>query len=350
MNKLDISDWQEFRISELFITEPSKNKLQVPTGASIARKDLVDGDIPRITVTNFNNGIVGYYKNIDSDNYRVFENFISVSFLGTIFYHPYKATLDMKVHCLKLKNKELNNDIALFLISVIKKHISYFAYNDQLSSTVLPQLSILLPVKDNEPNWLYMENYIKSLYAMEREKISTIAQGAEKQSKKRVDISKWGTFAISELFSHIQQGKRLKKHDQVEGNIPFVMAGRTNTGVANYIANPIVMFPKNSITIDIFGNTFYREYEFSAGDDTGVYWNTKQTYSKNVMLFLVVVIQKAIQESFDFSDKLRSSKSLDIAISLPITANNTPNWQYMEDYMSNIFSKMNNNYTKLKVV
>ena len=68
------------------------------------------------------------------------------------------------------------------------------------------------------------------------------------------------------------------------------------------------------------------------------------------MLFLVAVIQKAIQESFDFSDKLRSSKSLDIAISLPITANNTPNWQYMEDYMSNIFSKMNNNYTKLKVV
>ncbi len=38
----------------------------------------------------------------------------------------------MKVHCLKLKNKDLNKDIALFLISVIKKHISYFAYNDQL--------------------------------------------------------------------------------------------------------------------------------------------------------------------------------------------------------------------------
>ena len=68
------------------------------------------------------------------------------------------------------------------------------------------------------------------------------------------------------------------------------------------------------------------------------------------MLFLVVVIQKAIQESFDFSDKLRSSKSSDIAISLPITANNSPNWQYMEDYMSNIFSKTKNNYTKLKVV
>lgn len=68
------------------------------------------------------------------------------------------------------------------------------------------------------------------------------------------------------------------------------------------------------------------------------------------MLFLVAVIQKAIQESFDFSDKLRSSKSSDIVVSLPITANNSPNWQYMEDYISNIFSKMNNNYSKLKVV
>ncbi|VEI44402.1 Uncharacterised protein [Actinobacillus equuli] len=29
------------------------------------------------------------------------------------------------------------------------------------------------------------------------------------------------------------------------------MAGRTNTGVANHISNPIVMFPKNAITIDI---------------------------------------------------------------------------------------------------
>jgi hypothetical protein len=125
MNKLDISSWKEFKIAELFITETSKskskNKLQVPTGATIARKDLTDGDIPRITVTNLNNGIIGYYKNIQSDNYRVHENFISVSFLGTIFYHPYRASLDMKVHCLKLKEKSLDHYIALFLIGIIKK-------------------------------------------------------------------------------------------------------------------------------------------------------------------------------------------------------------------------------------
>lgn len=98
----------------------------------------------------------------------MYENFISVSFLGTIFYHPYQASLDMKVHCLKLKEKSLNLYIALFLIGIIKKKVSYFAYNDQLSSSILPEVSILLPVKNSQPNWEYMENYIKALYSRER--------------------------------------------------------------------------------------------------------------------------------------------------------------------------------------
>ncbi len=347
MNRLDISNWKEFNISELFITETNKNKLQVPTGAAIAKKDLTDGDIPRVTVTNMNNGIVGYYKNVQSDDYRVYENFISVSFLGTIFYHPYQASLDMKVHCLKLKERRLNNYIAFFLISIIKKQVSYFAYNDQLSSSTLTGLSIFLPVKNNEPDWEYMESYVKGIYSRERGNISVVTEYIEKSIAKKVDIAKWGEFSISQLFNQIQQGKRLKKHDQIEGNIPFVMAGRTNTGVANYISNPIVMFPKNSITIDIFGNTFYREYEFSAGDDTGVYWSTITTYSKNILIFLATVIQKTIQKNYDFSDKLRSSKSSDIKILLPITTSNTPDWQYMEDYISHLFQQQNNGLQQL---
>src|SRR5690606_27132980 len=90
---------------------------------------------------------------------------------------------------------------------------------------------------------------------------------------------------FKQIFNRITQGKRLKKDDQLPGDIPFVMAGITNTGVVNYISNRVEKFPKNSITIDIFGNTFYRDYSFGAGDDTGVYWNDVKNYSKPVMLF-----------------------------------------------------------------
>ncbi len=82
---------------------------------------MLDGKTPRISATNTDNGILDYYKDIDDKNYRVFENFISVSFLGTVFYHKCKASLDMKIHCLKLKNKELNREVAFYLTSIIRQ-------------------------------------------------------------------------------------------------------------------------------------------------------------------------------------------------------------------------------------
>lgn len=104
----------------------------------------------------------------------------------------------------------------------------------------------------------------------------------------------------------IVQGRRLKKDDQIPGTIPFVMAGTTNSGVVNYISNPVARFPKNSITVDIFGNVFYRDFEFGAGDDTGVYWNDNEgkEYSKEAMLFFAIVIAKSLSGKFSFGNKI----------------------------------------------
>ena len=96
------------------------------------------------------------------------------------------------------------------------------------------------------------------------------------------------------------------------------MAGITNTGVINYISNPVASFPKNSITVDIFGNTFYRDYDFGAGDDTGVYWNDDVEYSKDAMLFFAVAMQKALLGRFSYGKKLRSSQSLQFKMMLPV--------------------------------
>ena len=89
-----------------------------------------------------------------------------------------------------------------------------------------------------------------------------------------LDTVTLGTFSFHQLFDSIVQGRRLKKQDQVSGKMPFVMAGVTNTGVVDYIGNQVRIFPKNSLTVDIFGNVFYRSYEYGMGDDTGAYWNT----------------------------------------------------------------------------
>ena len=147
---------------------------------------------------------------------------------------------------------------------------------------------------------------------------------------------KWGECRIKDIFNHIEQGRRLKKNDQKQGNIPFVMAGTTNTGVVNYISNPVAFFPKNAITIDIFGNTFYREYAFGAGDDTGVYWNDQIAYSHNTMLFFAVAMQKALNGKYSFGKKLRSSQSENFLIKLPITENGNINFDFMESFIAEL--------------
>ena len=142
----------------------------------------------------------------------------------------------------------------------------------------------------------------------------------------------WGEFEFKQIFNNIKQGRRLKKEDQKEGTIPFVMSGTTNTGVVGYISNPVASFPSNSITVDIFGNTFYRNFDFGAGDDTGVYWNDKENYSKDEMLFFTAAMGKSLFGKFDYGNKLRSSQSFDIKMQLP-TKNNKPDYATMETFI-----------------
>lgn len=135
------------------------------------------------------------------------------------------------------------------------------------------------------------------------------------------------------MFNHIEQGRRLKKEDQRPGNIPFVMSGITNQGVIGYISNPVASFPANSITVDIFGNSFYRSYAFGAGDDTGVYWSDTINYSKASMLFFTAAIERSLEGKYSYGHKLRSSQSFDFLISLPQTADGKIDFAFMEEFV-----------------
>ena len=152
---------------------------------------------------------------------------------------------------------------------------------------------------------------------------------------KKLSNVEWGEYEFQQIFNRIEQGRRLKKGDQLPGDIPFVMAGITNTGVINYISNPVASFPKNSITVDIFGNTFYRDYDFGAGDDTGVYWNDNVKYSKDAMLFFAVAMQKALLGRFSYGKKLRSSQSLNFKMMLPVK-NDKIDFEFISSFIAEL--------------
>jgi hypothetical protein len=265
---------------------------------------------------------------------------------ATMFYQERPYFTGDKIKVLQCKYTQFSKQNAIFIVLALEKAFSSFSWGaSSFNVKIIEETKITLPTKDGAIDFAFMEDFISEiekqpLTALENYltitglKDYTLTE-QEEETLNSLDKVKWKEYRFADIFNNIQQGRRLKKDDQIEGSIPFVMAGVTNTGVVNYISNPVATFPKNSITIDIFGNAFYRNYDFGAGDDTGVYWNTERKLSREMMLFLTKTSEKALQGKFSYGKKLRSSQSLNFRMKLP-TKNGTPDYDFMNTYIKAI--------------
>ena len=349
MAKIDTREWQEFRIWELFETKTIGNKIQVPTGANIPTKDLSEnGSIPRITVTGVNNGISGTYDYCGGNtaDYRVFENFISVSFLGTVFYHEEKASLDMKVHCLKPIDMTLNQYIGHFLVTAIKASLKGSSYADQISSTVLPQLSIKLPTTPaGLPDYAYMEEYMRRLEDSVSSSLTAL-QSAQEQEKKKIDVSEWKPFHLYDIFE-ISMGNKFDRSKMTQNNqaINFVGRSALNNGVACVVdfvnKNGAIVEPYKAGDITIamggsIGSAFVQEKDFYTSQNVCVLHTDNPSITKHVKQFIVTAIIASCNNYEAFVDELNRHIKTDFVMYLPVTSDGNPDWEYMESYMRKI--------------
>lgn len=327
-------EWGEYNLEELFGKSTRGKRLK--------SADRISGTLPFVTAGETDEGISAFIGN-DVDIFS--ENTITIDMFGSAKYRSYKYGGDDHIAVVHTEN--LPKFAAMFITTAIHKssHAGQFDYSRNFYAKDADELIISLPVKNGEINFSFMEKFIAELEAERLAELEAylVATGLknytltveEQRVLEEFENLKFEEFTYESIFNKISQGRRLKKEDQISGSIPFVMAGITNTGVVNYISNPVATFPKNSITVDIFGNTFYRNYDFGAGDDTGVYWNDEKNYSKHTMLFLAASMEKSLFGKFDFGKKLRSSQSLNFKIQLP-TQNKKPDYATMETFISAI--------------
>ncbi|WP_099832368.1 restriction endonuclease subunit S [Streptococcus suis] len=344
-------EWREYHLVELFGKSTRGKRLK--------SSDRVCGTLPFVTAGEENTGISAYIGN-DVEIFRA--NSITIDMFGSAKFRGYDFGADD--HVAVVHTNHLPKAVCQFITVAIHKssYSGKFSYSRNFYAKDADELVISLPTINNNLAFSYMENYIKTLEAerietLEAERIETLeayltvtglkeyhlTKNDEKildtftkltDTESRVEylgILSLSPVSMRELFPSIHQGRRLKKDDQIRGDLPFVMAGTTNTGIVGKIGNDVRKFPKQSITIDIFGNTFYRGYEFGAGDDTGVFWNTENTQPKS-LLFLKTIIEKQLLGKYDFGHKLRASQTYDMEFQIP-TQNNQPDYTFMSDFI-----------------
>lgn len=135
-------------------------------------------------------------------------------------------------------------------------------------------------------------------------------------------------YSLYELFDEkVDRGTRLTRAHRVLGDYPLATAGEQNTGVSDWIVENKQLFPANSITIDMFGNVFYRTYDFYADDNILVLH--RDDWSKEVMLYVTAQIHHVLKDRFDYSRQFRQKVLKTVDIELPVTQSGTPDFSYM---------------------
>ena len=343
---------------------------------------LEKGSTPRISVTSMNNGIVGYYKDVDSKNYRTYENCISVSFLGTVFYHPYRASFDMKVHCLKPIDRELRSGEALYLVACIQKLVKNNTYGNQTSSTDLPYMKIHLPVdKDGEPDWNYMQKRIEELEKerieeLEKERIEELEKyllatglndyqltdedidvlslsgfGHQEEPNRENVVKICEEFKVSDLFESSNGDTDLQKSHINGIGYDVISSGRDNNGVIGKTDIKAKIFNADTITIDMFGNCFYRDEQYKMVTHARVFSLSPLFEGlNNLNGQYIVSLFKYLPSAYNYSNMCSWKKIKDDTLSLPIQTdkdNNPlidterkyhpdgyiPDWDFMEKYI-----------------
>ena len=142
-------------------------------------------------------------------------------------------------------------------------------------------------------------------------------------------------FNSRELFGKATRGKRLKSADRVPGDLPFITAGESKTGVSDYIGNDVQIFSPNTITIDMFGSSKYRNFKYGADDHVAVI--DTSNYNLKVGLFLTSAFNKAANiDTFSYVRNFYAKDADNLNLSLPASKNKTPDFTLMEELIKAI--------------
>ena len=155
---LAIDSWKEFEFGAVF------NSVR---GKRLVKLDQTEGDTAYISSTKENNGIDNF---IAPPAYmKVHDNALTLNNSGSVgycFYHDYEFVASD--HCTVIKIKQnsdvMNKFIGLFLKPIIEAMKTKYNFAREISDARLLRERINLPATmDGQPNWVFMEKYMKSL-------------------------------------------------------------------------------------------------------------------------------------------------------------------------------------------
>lgn len=335
--KLSNLTWKEFVFGEEFSI--------TATGSGIDKNKLItgEGDTPYITRTDCLNGIDGFIPE-QASKYRMDEgNVITIGLdTQTVFYQPKAFYTGQNIQI--IRHPQLDKYNAMFIIVAIQKLVERFSWGSYGATlTRLRKSRIYLPTnKDGQPDFAFMSSFMQQV---EQDILgTTLRYFADKQQitpPYANDQIKWNTFYIRDIFT-IENCKCSKVSGIKEGNTPYIGATNNNNGVMKFIERKEELITKGNCIVFIcdgegsIGLSIYKHEDFVG--TTTVKAGRGPQLNRYTGMFITTVAD-TVRGKYNFGYKRNEKNLKKETLTLPVTPEGTPDWQYMESYMRHIESQ-----------
>lgn len=342
MNKLSEKKWKKFSIVEIF---------NVKNTASILAKDIEpnSGSLPYVTASSLNNGVSDY---ISFDNNYIDEGnsiFIGGKTLTINWQEKDYVSNDSHNLSLIIKNEKGRTKYAqLFMVTALYKSLKdIYKWSDSISKKSIQKDFVYLPVDENEnPDFDFMDSYMKQVEDSVNQQIKNLCI---EKIQNEIDILKWKEFHLFDIFE-IDSGTKLDrvKMTTYAPEIDFVGRANTNQGVTSKVdrINGITPYKAGNLTLALggayLGSCFIQKNDFYTSQNV-IVLSPKENISFETKMFISSIIFKESQLHYKaFIDELNPHIKKDFVIKLPINKTGNPDYNYMENYIKKLKSKMEN--------
>lgn len=340
-------EFTEFPVGEVFDIYSPKKRFN-------ANAVHFGGKYPYVARGSANNGIRGYI----TEDEKYLSPARSLSFgqdTATVFYQPNAYFTGDKIKVMVLKGHELDKEIAQYFVTVISKSFSAFSWgSSSFNEKILKATKILLPVKKSaDPDHDYTTDdidyeYMRSRIAeLERSRIAELdaylkATGLddyELTEKDREVLStdttqvKRRNFLLGDLFTAFTGDVDLQQKDINDKGEYFINSGVANLGIKGKTDRPAKVFPANTITIDFWGNAYYRDFEYKLATHNHVFSLTGEIIKNRLVGLYLVSLFSEFPKLFSYNNMATWNKLKKMKIALPITSAGEVDYAYMENYI-----------------
>ena len=343
--------FKEFKISTLFDWRNGNTDL---------KKEHINGKgHPVVSSGVENTGIIGC---TDVDARILPAHTITVDMFGNVYYRDfeYKEVTHARVFTLIPKGFELDVQTGLYFVSSLKMLSKIYSYNNMCSYAKMSNMDILLPVIENaNPNheyivddidWQYMRDRITEL---ERDRITELdaylqATGLNNyeltEDDKKIlsfeDEVRFGSFKLGQLFESQTGDVDLQQKDINDKGYFFINSGVENRGIKGKTDRPAKVFKAGTITIDFWGNAYYRDFDYVMATHNHVFSLSGDVIRNEKVGHYIIGKLSKLPQLFSYSNMATWNKLKVLDISLPIKSDAPDDYtvadidfDYMECYI-----------------